>query len=214
MKIKHVLLLSSMYAASAVHADGFYALGAVGQSHFEGSRSAAEDALASDGALIGADTTATPTRFDNNDTGYKLQLGYKFNQNFAVEGGYVDLGQQHYHADFNGGVASAKVDARGWNIDALGMLPVAGQFSAFGKVGVVDAQVRYHISGVSDDGSFADTREKYRVSPNFGVGGEYSINDDTAVRLELERFADLGKKSTTGEQNVDLVSLGVAYHFS
>jgi hypothetical protein len=32
--------------------------------------------------------------------------------------------------------------------------------------------------------------------------------------LELERFADLGKNDTTGEQNVDLVSLGVSYRFN
>lgn len=37
----------------------------------------------------------------SNKNGYKLQLGYKFNENFAVEGGYVNLGKTEYNASYN-----------------------------------------------------------------------------------------------------------------
>lgn len=33
-------------------------------------------------------------------------VGYRFNQNFAVEGGYVDLGKASYSANFTGGNAN------------------------------------------------------------------------------------------------------------
>lgn len=35
-----------------------------------------------------------------NDGGFKLQLGYKLNENFAVEGGFVDLGTVEYRGAY------------------------------------------------------------------------------------------------------------------
>lgn len=37
---------------------------------------------------------------ETNDGGFKLQLGYKFNENFAVEGGFVDLGTVEYRGAY------------------------------------------------------------------------------------------------------------------
>ncbi|MDB6060664.1 MAG: ompA-like transrane domain protein [Verrucomicrobiaceae bacterium] len=214
MKIKFAIFLSSLYAATGVHANNFYTVGAVGQSHFKNAKSAADDALETDSGLTADGAAGVPGNFDNNDTGYKLQLGYAFNPNFAVEGGYVNLGEQNYRVDFSTGEGNAHVDGRGWNIDALGIIPVNGEFSVFGKIGAIDAKVNYHLSGEDADGAISDSREKYKWAPNYGVGASYAMNDETAVRLELERFADIGKKSTTGEQNVDLVSVGVSYSFN
>src|ERR1700690_2075964 len=43
--------------------------------------------------LLGAGFTSTTITDDNRDTGYKLFGGYKVNKNFALEGGYFDLGK-------------------------------------------------------------------------------------------------------------------------
>jgi len=214
MKLKLFLLISSFYAASATHADDFYLLGAVGQSHFADGKSAANHALTNTANLTEDGTAGSSSGFENNGVGYKMQLGYQFNQNFAIEGGYVDLGQQDYRVNFASGDGNARVRDRGLNIDALGILPVSGPFSVFGKLGAIEAKTTYRVNGADAGGDISDGHEKYKVSPNFGVGGMYSFNDTAAVRLELERFADLGKNDTTGEQNVDLVSLGVSYRFN
>lgn len=214
MKIKHAFFISSIYAASTVHADGFYALGAVGQSRYNSSHDAADHALAADADLTADGTAGVPSRFDNLDTGYKAQIGYSFNQNFSVEGGYVDLGKQHYDVDFSSGTGRGSFGASGWNIDAVGTVPVAGALSVFGKAGVIDAKTKYHLDGTDAGGDIVDNRENYKWSPNFGIGASYAVANNTDVRFEVERFADIGKKNTTGEQNVDLVSLGAAYHFN
>jgi OOP family OmpA-OmpF porin len=214
MKLKIAIFLSSLYTASTAHADNFYVLGSVGQSEFKDSRHAADNALAGSAGLTIDGAAGLPSNFDNTDTGYKLQLGYSINSNLAVEGGYVNLGEQNYRVNFTTGEGRARVDDRGWNLDAVGILPVDGAFSVFGKVGVIDAKVNYHLAGEDAGGAIVDSREKYKWSPNFGVGAAYAINDAAAVRLELERFADLGKQSTTGEQNVDLASLGISYRFN
>jgi OOP family OmpA-OmpF porin len=214
MNIKYLALLSSMMAVSYTQAENFYVLGSVGQSRFGSGSGASEGALTSSAHLTVDDNPGSASRFDSRDLGYKLQFGYNFNQNFAVEGGYVDLGQQNYHVNFDSGSGHAKTSDNGLNIAALGIIPVEGPFSVFGKVGVIDAKVDYHLSGSDAGGSFADAHEKIKFSPEYGVGVMYSLNDVADLRVEAERFADLGKKSTTGENNVDLLSLGVSYRFN
>lgn len=213
MKIKIAIFLSSLYSASAVHADNFYAVGAIGQSQFKGSRDAADHVLAANAGQTVDGAAGVPSSIDNVDTGYKLQFGYSINPSLAIEGGYVNLGEQTYRVNFSTGEGRTRVDDRGWNIDAVGIVPVTEAFSVFGKLGVIDAKTNYHLSGDDAGGAIVDNREKYKWSPNFGVGASYAINDAVGLRLELERFADLGKQSTTGEQNVDLLSLGATYHF-
>ena len=214
MNIKSIALLSSMMAVSYVHADNLYVLGALGQSRFSSSGGSPQGVLATNANLTAGGMAGSAARFDDKDFGYKLQIGYSFNQNFAVEGGYVDLGQQNYHVNFSSGSGQAKSDDNGLNVAALGIVPIDGAFSLFGKVGVIDAKVDYHLSGSNAGGSFADSHENIKFSPEFGVGAMYSLNGVADVRLEAERFADIGKKSTTGESDVNLLSLGLAYRFN
>lgn len=214
MKLKIALILSSLYAATGVHADDFYVVGSVGQSQYKDSGNAADHALAGSAGLTADGAAGVPSNFDNTDTGYKLQLGYSINPNFAIEGGYVNLGETNYRAAFSTGEGRARVEDSGWNVDAVGILPVSNTVSVFGKVGAIDAKSNYRLLGQDVNGGIADSHETYKWSPTFGVGANYAVNDTVGVRLELERFADLGKQSTTGEQNVDLASLGISYRFN
>jgi len=214
MNIRSIALLSSMMAASYAHAENLYVLGALGQSRFSSSGGSPQGVLATNANLTADGAAGSAARFDDKDFGYKLQVGYSFNQNFAVEGGYVDLGQQNYRVNFDTGSGHAKSDDNGLNIAALGIVPLDGQFSLFGKVGMIDAKVDYHFSGGDAGGNFSTSHENIKFSPEFGVGAMYSLNDVADLRLEAERFADLGKKSTTGEADVNLLSLGVAYRFN
>src|SRR5665647_3930276 len=56
------------------------------------SRATIDDARITSG-LLGQGAASTSITDDNRDTGYKLFGGYKINRNFAVEGGYFDLGR-------------------------------------------------------------------------------------------------------------------------
>ncbi len=53
-------------------------------------------------SLQGPTLTTTSITSDDKDVGYKLFLGYQFHRDFALEGGYFDLGkfsfQHHHHA--------------------------------------------------------------------------------------------------------------------
>lgn len=211
MNFRMLVLFCSITGTTATLADNVYVVGAVGQAHYK-TRSDADTSLGYRADLTANDVAGTATHFDNDPTAYQLQVGYSFTPNFAVEGGYVDLGEQRYHADFSSGEGRVSVRDRGWDVAALGIAPVYGPLSLYGKVGVIDATVRNHLTGADAGGEFADSHSDVRARPLYGVGGMVSVNDNTDLRLEVQRFDGLGDRRT-GENNVDMVSVAAAYKF-
>ncbi|MBC7750805.1 MAG: outer membrane beta-barrel protein, partial [Candidatus Saccharibacteria bacterium] len=61
---------------------------------------------------------------DEYDFSYKAFGGYQFNQYFALEGGYFDLGQFGFSANtLPAGTLNGNIRLRGANLDAIGFLP-------------------------------------------------------------------------------------------
>jgi OOP family OmpA-OmpF porin len=202
---------SLLVVGSAAHAEGAYVLGSFGQSRFHDDISKSDkDALYTDLIEFAPDSSSQ----DEKDTAYKLQVGYQFSENFAVEGGYVDLGQQDYKAVYTD-IAEGKIktSAKGWNIDAVLILPVNAGVSLFAKVGVISAKVEQKISLSAFDETDSVTFDDTKVSPTFGIGVAYNFYQGWSARAELERFSKLGDEDETGESDVDLYSLGLSYQF-
>jgi OOP family OmpA-OmpF porin len=151
LKMKQVAVaLITLSAASTVFAaddSGAYILGAVGVSRVSIDKAAFDDTLNS------VPVTGLSSTTDERDTGYKLQLGYKLNQNFAIEGGYVDLGEFAYNASFTGGTAKATVKASGWNLVAMGILPLGDTYSLLGRAGMIHAKLDATASATGPGGS-------------------------------------------------------------
>lgn len=225
MKKQSVVLCSLLAAAVSAHAEsGFYVAGSIGQSQFRdsSSKSDLDDILRSEGFGLSSSS------LDKKDTGYKLQVGYQFNDNFAIEGGYVDLGKMTYKA--NGSLSeppisitgSTKIDAEatGINLDGVLALPIGNSFSFFAKLGIIDAKVKVKtkMKGIASDGissapvEESESESSTKVKAHIGLGLAYNFYKGLSVRAELERFSKLGD-SDIGETDVDLFSLGLAYRF-
>src|ERR1039458_6291618 len=85
---------------------------------------------------------------NNSDTAYKLFGGYQFNKNFALEGGYFNLGKFGYTATVPApGTLSGNIKLQGLNLYAVGILPITEKFSAFGRLGVQYAQAKDSFAG-------------------------------------------------------------------
>jgi len=198
--------LAAATLSSSVLAGDWYGMVSAGRSDFKGGKSDL------DNILIGAGATGLSSRLDDTDTGYKVQLGYRINQNFAVEGGYLDLGKMKYTAAFTGGAASAEAKADGWNIALVGSVPVGQNLSLFAKLGMIDAKVKVNVSATGPGGAAAGSADDTSWKGNYGIGASYALSDKWAVRAEYERFNDLGD-SNTGKGDVDLFSVGVVFKF-
>jgi len=195
-------------AASPVFAGDLYVLGSVGRTSANLNQGAIDANLRSAGA------TGVSSNVNETDTGYKLQLGYQVNQNLAVEGGYVNLGKFTYSASFTGGSANATVEADGFNIAALGIIPIDESFSLFGKLGAIRAKLEASVSASGPGGSASGSASTSQWKGNYGVGAIYNFNKNASARLEFEQFHQLGDNNTTGgTSNVNMWSLGFAYKF-
>ena len=149
---------------------------------------------------------------DNSSVGYKLFGGYQLNRNFAVEGGYFDLGRFNY--SFNTtptGTFSNDTRVRGLNLDLVGMLPVSEQFSVFGRVGAAYAQSRANsvVTGASPFSSSSTSRKDTNLK--VGLGLQYAITEALAVRAELERYRINDPIRNRG--HIDMASVGLVYKF-
>lgn len=185
---------------------GWYGGASVGQS-----RATIDDARIRSGLQSGGFTSSTLVD-DDRSTGYKIFGGYQLNQNFAVEGGYFDLGKFGYTATtVPAGTLNGSMKVRGLNLDLVGTLPVTEKFSVFGRVGVNYAQTRDSFSGTGAVNVTNPNPRKNDTNYKAGLGLQYAFTDSLAMRVEAERYRINDAVGNKGD--VDLYSVGLVYRF-
>ena len=176
--------------------------------------------------------TVSGSTFDDKDTAFKVFGGYRFNPWLALELNYADLGESRLVTSIltSNPVAtgSAAMDRRisGFGADVVVSAPFGEQFSVFGRVGAVRAQLEAHtaLSGaiVFTNGSPNDRERTVTLDETvgrYGVGADWTFNQNFALRIEYERWLDVGKKfeiggsGTTGEANMDFYGVSLVYRF-
>jgi opacity protein-like surface antigen len=183
-------------------------------------------------AIGGGNEPNMQTSSDLKDTAGKLWAGYRLSPNFALEAHWTSLGNQRIENTFDvpfgatgkGGVLTER-EVEGWGADLLGGIEPAPGFWLFGRAGAFRAEVKTDTT-ISGDTRFADGTEgnfrsvkQSETVLKLGVGGEYAVNPNLVIRLEWERFLDVGKRltpensSNTGEADHDAVWLGVGWRF-
>lgn len=141
-----------------------------------------------------------------------LSLGYQFTPNFALEGGYYDLGHYKYGATITAPAAdsiSGRWRASGLKLAAVGTIPVTRDFSVYGKGGVFFSQTEFDGYGAST----AVDQTKNRAVLTVGLGGAYALTPQLDATAGWDRYQGLGSNATTGKGNVDVYSVGLKYKF-
>ena len=103
---------------------------------------------------------AGATYCDDQDTGFKIFGGYKFNRYLAVEGGYVDFGKMYAYSTGPGVTTDVLVNA--YYFSGIAAIPLMGRASLFGKVG--GEFWEGEISGATPTGSPKATDSGTRAS--------------------------------------------------
>ena len=162
--------------------------------------------------LLGAGFTAVTISDDNRDTGYKIFLGYKVNPNFALEGGYYDLGQFGFAANtLPVGTLNGSIKLKGINLDALGIIPITENLSAFGLVGIARTQARDRFTGTGLVNVLNPNPGQNDTNYKYGAGVQYAFNQSWGVRLQGERYRVNDAVGSKGD--VDLISVSLVYQF-
>jgi len=157
-------------APLAAHAEGVYIGGNLGQGHWQD-------------PVAGVQSGTT-------DLSGKIYGGYQFNPNFALEAGGAALGESKQ--------ASGTVKGNVGFVDAVGTLPLAPQWSAIGRVGV--------LRGKTDTSNGNDYGNGLKV----GLGAQYELTKTTSLVGEWERYK---LDAFDSHPNVDQYTVGVKAHF-
>lgn len=183
--------------AQADDINGWYAGAGVGQSRSNFNNT---------GIAAGVGSAATAISSSSNDTAYKLFGGYKFNPNFALEGGYFDLGKFGLSSATPALNGSLKVN--GWNLDALGILPISDKFSFFGRLGLQDAYTRDSFVGT---GVTNANPTNSQINYDAGLGIQYNITPAAEVRGEWETYRI--NDAVSGRSNINVYSVSLVFPF-
>lgn len=205
MRMKFLTACAAALACSSAHAQlrtppdrtGLYLVGTIGVS--QGNDESASFARAE--SVVGPLTSGTVDARRNNGG---IAAGYRFNEFFAIEGGYADLGRMSLQASGTGTFTStAKI--RGGHLELVGLLPVGEDAAVYGKIGGVWARTKYE----SSDG-FSNSTSSVRSF--WGLGFQLHFNPNLFGRLEYLRYNNLGS-TFSGQTAVNQYSMGVGYLF-
>lgn len=140
------------------------------------------------------------TDLDLDDTSWKAFAGWRFNEYFATELNYMDLGSE----ELEEGAARFELEAEAISAYAIGMVPVP-YVDLYAKAGLAwwDAQGTSNIvppSGVDNDFDEDETEFAWGA----GIQARYR---NFGARLEYESF------DVADTDGLDLFSLGLTYTF-
>src|SRR5438105_10664292 len=147
-----------------------------------------------------------------SSTGFKAFGGYQFNPYLGAEAGYFSLGRFGYTAHTTpAGTLDGNIRLNGWNLDLVGTLPLAANFSALGRVGVTSMRARDSFSATGAARvPYASTDPSERsTNLKVGVGLAYDFTPALGMRLELERYRL--KDAVGNKGHADMVSVGLVY---
>lgn len=128
---------------------------------------------------VGAEVSSTKLEdVSGHEGGYGGFVGYKFNQNIAVEAGFNRL------ADIS--EDGGKLTADQTSLSVIGTLPLSSGFSLFGRLGYNEVKVK-----VSADGDKFSGKDNGAV---YGIGLGYAFTPAISGRIELSKpFSDVTK---------------------
>jgi OOP family OmpA-OmpF porin len=161
----------------------------------------------------------------DTDTGWKVFGGYQANRNVALELSYVDLGASKLSASGIANLAplpptpatvSGKITATGFSFDVILSAPITEAFSVSARAGLFAWTLKTSVSATASNGiTTASASQNDSTSGNsfdFGIGARYDFSRNVGVRVEFQRFTNVGDDNT-GKSDVDLISASLIYVF-
>lgn len=119
---------------------------------------------------------------DEDDIGWKILGGYQFNRNFAAEVAYGFLFDKN------------DVEVTALEVVAVGMWPIANQFSLLAKLGLANWEVDSRFG--SEDGT----------DITWAIGGQFDLSRNLGLRVTWQRYE-------TDPDEVDFLNVGVVWKF-
>jgi OOP family OmpA-OmpF porin len=136
---------------------------------------------------------------DADSTAYRFTVGWRFNDYFAVDGGYHNFGRFDQTFDDAGTPTSVSLKADGFTLGGVASLPLSDRFSLFARAGAFfwdgDAEIN-NVSAAKPE----DTNLYY------GAGARLALTERLSATVDGSRY-DLDGTSS------NVLSVGVDFRF-
>ena len=164
-----------------------------------------------------------PSSIDSaGDIPRKFFGGYQFNDYFALEGGYFNVGGVSASGTsvVSGSPQSIMLETAGWDFMGVGILPLGAGFSLFGKFGIYTSNSEATYAPVLA-GEVSHIFESTDIMAGAGVSWEFTAHGQRfGLRGEWERFTKAANNATYtagvkdgNGYDIDLVTLGAYWKF-
>lgn len=167
------------------------------------------------------------TNLSNNGLAGRIALGYQFNPTFALEVGYLRLGQTkidgliaHDSDPYNHDAARLKLQQNAVDFLAKGIVPICDKFNLYGKAGLayintaIQGKVKSDNPVVNPDISFdlngVTNIARHKLAPEVALGVSYDITPNVSVDTSWTHIQAVGKNRPG---NIDFVAVGLGYNF-
>jgi OmpA-OmpF porin, OOP family len=169
-----------------------------------------------DNAQLGVpDVALLSGRTDDNKLSWGFAAGYRFSPHFAIELGYVDLGELEADVSDLTGVTDAQAgvgfSADGVTLALIGTFPM-GKWEPYLKAGVFysNTELAYSGSVLGDDFGARITDDDEDAL--YGIGVRYAVNERLRLYLDATYFMEVGE-ADTGQATYLNFSAGVVWRF-
>lgn len=150
---------------------------------------------------------------EDDDTSWSALAGYRISRYFAAEVSYVSLGKLtardtlYVYPTFAPITMKHTLDTQGPTLTMLAILPARDNWDIYIRFGAffVDSKLESSIGASKTSTTFGSD------GVVAGFGTQYNFGEHWSVRLDLQRYQDIGEKFATGEADIDNVSFGVLY---
>jgi OmpA-OmpF porin, OOP family len=205
---RHYLAFSALALVAAIApatamADGWYWGLMLGASNYNSSNDGRDSAVQQGFPALSA---------SDNPVAGGISFGYHLNPNFALEFGYLDLGQaQSTVGDLPAGSGNTQnqVDAGGLTLEAIGAIPLGDSVALFAKGGGFFYSVDSSVYGPD----FPQYDSVSRSTYDLGVGASFALNEFASLRVGYTRFHSVGDPAFFGEGPVGLTYAQLIFNF-
>jgi OmpA-OmpF porin, OOP family len=151
------------------------------------------------GADLGSATYSNVSPFPNPGM-FRIAGGYHFSPMIAAEIGYTYFGESKVTI----GPDSATLNASSFQFAVVGSLPLNAQFDLIGKLGLA-------ANSAKSSNTLGYSYSASQSSVLFGVGAQYHVNSQFAVRAQYEDYGNF--ENVSSPMKATTISLGVTYDF-
>jgi OOP family OmpA-OmpF porin len=162
--------------------------------------------------------TASALATEQSSTAFKGFGGYRFNKNFAVEGGLASLGRFTATRTYTGpvnGTLKADIAVIGSYANAVGIIPLGEHFEVFGKGGLIVTGTTADLSTTGGVTTLtgATTVVSIRAGLHVGAGMEVRFDRKIGLMVEYEEAIGVGDSQNTGAGNIGTGYVGLTFRF-